>query len=78
MSRAFKCDHCGKYFGGHGRHRLEGEVCDKEGGFVRYRPIMFVFPSTRRAGFDYDTSDKEFCSGCVKKILLAALNGEKL
>jgi hypothetical protein len=78
MSAAFKCDHCRKYFDSRGSHRFAGEVCDKDAGFVRYRPVMFVFPSVRKSTGDYDTSEKEFCASCIKAILLAALNEVRL
>ncbi len=89
MSRAFQCDHCEGYFNGHGNHQFKGEVCDKEAGFVRYRTVMFVYPSSGPPAApyphdnplpppNYESGGKELCRACRKKILLAALNGDKL
>lgn len=78
MSGAFKCDHCREYFSQHnGTHTFSGEVCDLKHGYVRYRILGFVFDSSGATGDVYQ-SKKEFCDACTKKILLAALNGEKL
>ena len=78
MSKAFKCDHCHEFFGrSAGSHTLESEVLDAKHGYVRYRIKSFVFDSSGPSRDLYE-SDKELCASCVKKILLAALNGEKL
>jgi hypothetical protein len=87
VSRAFQCDHCGEYFDGNESHWIKREVCDKKAGFVRYRTTMFVHsadgPQTEHAGpgiqrAAYERSSVELCGGCIKKILLASLNKEKL
>ncbi len=78
MSKAFKCDHCLKFFGKTaGDHTLESEVLDANHGYVRYRVKSFVFDSSGPSGDLYE-SDKELCVSCIKMILLAALNKEKL
>ena len=46
MSKAYKCDHCGDFFTtARGTHRFNGEVCDAEHGYVRYRVKGFIFGS---------------------------------
>ena len=78
MSKAFKCDHCLQFFGqAKGYHVFEGEVLDAHHGYVRYRVLGLVFSSGGPPRDLYE-SDKELCGDCIKKIVLAALNKEKL
>lgn len=79
MSKAFKCDHCGKFFtSSRGSHFFTGEVCDAKRGYVRYRVKGFVFSSKGPLLSDLYESDKELCDGCIRIIICAALKKEKL
>ncbi len=93
MSKAFKCDHCGKYFNrSRGQFCLDAEVCDAKHGYVRYRLVALVFdssgpPAGMPGGASWQTPEpiplgskgnKEFCEDCITLIAKAALDKKKL